>query len=355
MCKNSPLSVDLKVRIGKALGIAYDSGLALELIGQLESGSKSEKDFLSKASQVLVYASGKSNFIEDAKALYQDAINSAQVDSHMVDDFLETDFQLKRRASESGSSSEEDDEGVYFNNKRFRRTTPLKMNRRKSVSFNDRNLEKICEIPSKEITWPYGSLYGDATPRVFTEFSNLYQYDTYKKNEYKNEDTFDPTTFDKEKSLGKGLLLDCGRIAKVVSATSTHMCAKMFVSFSNINEKLCKTQQQYNLRPNDYIETDTYETIDLNNVVAQVNITCVDSKDNDNNNDDKNIKQFHYAWYFNSIRERLVPYPLVGRSVRVYWPEDKQHYLAKIASISKDDGKFCLEYDIDNSLEYLNI
>jgi len=424
MCKTVAFPVELKLRIGKALAHAYNGdGLALDLMGQLERTATSEKEFLTKASQLFTYASKEPKRIDDAKekgddsaVLFEEALSSVPVNELMVKEFLDSDLKLKRKYNEQSSISDEEDEGVFYNAKRFepsiKHQSPGQMNkskkiiRKKSVSF-DESLEKICEIPPKECTWPYGSLYGDELPQVFSEFSALYEYDTYKQmesrndtdtenggndcsgfNEERNEienvnsgivnnvklgnddigssnnnnnndsenECFDVENFDYEKALGKGLLLKCGRIAKIVSATSSSLCAKIFVRFNSLFDKLNDVQKNYEIRPTDLIETDIYEQIDFSTVVSEVNIACVDAKDNDNTkSQDRSIPQYHYVWYFHSQKEKLVPYPLTGRQVRVYWPEDDQHYLAKITDISKKDGKFCLEYDIDGSVEYLNI
>ncbi len=45
----------------------------------------------------------------------------------------------------------------------------------KSVSFSNLLL-KVEDIPPKEETWPYGSLYGEVEPVAHSEYKKLYNY-----------------------------------------------------------------------------------------------------------------------------------------------------------------------------------
>eukprot|EP00121_Abeoforma_whisleri_P013483 Awhi_evm1s12439 len=68
MCQMNNISLDVKLKIGKALASVCDSdGLAIELVKHLEDKASSEHDFITKASQLFAFAEKDPFSLESVK------------------------------------------------------------------------------------------------------------------------------------------------------------------------------------------------------------------------------------------------------------------------------------------------
>jgi len=411
MCPFS-LSQKTKYRICDELnGVFENNGLAEDLVSDLYENSNSLEDFLEKAGKL--YLLGKSFKKEELgkvkeegesyvqrlvrKTFQMPVVSNKFRNLHQCSKSLSYEFgdlkkgpsPLKRRGAVKCEVDVDhhlaEDDSI---------PEAKRSNLCKTVSFNNL-LEEVYDIPPKEETWPYGSLYGEMEPVAFSEYKKLYDYDTNNNDdkskgedcdeeeegdsdfdlsdssdsevdgdddaECTNNDDTEVNDYKKlevSKCLGKAYLLKNGHLVQIVSvlASKNQMWGKVFMRFEEMHDKLVDEQKHFRLSEEDYIETDVYDQVDPSSIVSQCFIKNVCSNNNNpQNNSKEKLKVFLFMWYYCTNQKKLYPYPLY-KKVRVFWPADQQYYVALAdTSLINEKGQVCLNYEVDNSIEYVDL
>eukprot|EP00123_Amoebidium_parasiticum_P021137 comp6215_c0_seq1/m.2046 comp6215_c0_seq1/g.2046 ORF comp6215_c0_seq1/g.2046 comp6215_c0_seq1/m.2046 type:complete len:218 (-) comp6215_c0_seq1:558-1211(-) len=171
--------------------------------------------------------------------------------------------------------------------------------------------------------------------------------------------------------IGKSFVLTDGAAARVVSVCGDRMWGKLFLSYLTLENELASTpaakrrkvgdgegfRKLTHVRPSDLVETDDYREIKREYVVEECRIVCVDDPFIKQEMEEKGttLKTFFFSWYFCRRTETLYPYDFRGRAVRVLWPEDKKQYSGVIRDVSREDGRYCIQYDVDKTQEWVNL
>eukprot|EP01134_Creolimax_fragrantissima_P000758 CFRG0758T1 len=218
---------------------------------------------------------------------------------------------------------------------------------RKSVHFEDSELEEVFFIPAKEETWPYGSLYGDSLPRAFEEFDHLYGCPD-KKDGCKTKSLSQPKEVAFTLTVGHAYLMYDGSILKAVCSTTAGFIGKKFVKHECIEEELTKFNLLKSLRPADYIETDEYVAIVVDNIAVNCTVSCI----GDDSKSIEGMKTFYFSWCYSRELKSVLPYAL-ERKVEVYWNTDQTWYEGVVEDAR--DGLHRVTYTADESVEWINL
>eukprot|EP00123_Amoebidium_parasiticum_P013075 comp21752_c0_seq1/m.30813 comp21752_c0_seq1/g.30813 ORF comp21752_c0_seq1/g.30813 comp21752_c0_seq1/m.30813 type:complete len:134 (-) comp21752_c0_seq1:326-727(-) len=118
--------------------------------------------------------------------------------------------------------------------------------------------------------------------------------------------------------------------------------------FRMIASELGNSGKGFNLRDEDFLETDMYVEVFKSDVAEVCRMSCVSDKAKR----EPDTRTFFFAWYFCRESKSVLPY-LEGASVQVFWPQDQKWYSGTVTDARK--GLHRVVYDVDGSFEDLNL
>ena len=251
----------------------------------------------------------------------------------------------------------------------------------KSVCFNGERLEKVKFIPTKEQLRASHmcddrEFFSKSLEKVF--WSNDYGKKRKIEDAMKVDNDMLPCLKNPSKCMGKSFLLKDDSVVKVVLICADTMYGKVFTRLGKLTGRsllpdaprthpstIAEELEALHGSDNDeLVETDKYVKVNQNDIISECRIAyveetiCNESK-TDSSADFRDppvkVQNFYYAWYYNTRSEKIIPYDLVGKSLKIYWPADRTSYKAKITNVDCDTQKFCVSYLLDGSVEWISL
>eukprot|EP01135_Chromosphaera_perkinsii_P005360 Nk52_evm41s343 gene=Nk52_evmTU41s343 len=254
----------------------------------------------------------------------------------------------------------------------------------KSVCFNGNKLEKVKYIPNKEQLRAGNQLndnefFSKSLDKVF--WSKDYGIKKRKCAATGEISSVLPCLNNPAKCMGKSFLLKDDSVVKVVLVCRDTIFGKIFTRLGKLTSNTEKAQPatKANSLPktlaeelealhgsdgDELVETDRYVKINKSDVISECRIAYVEDTicnetDSETGGDFRDppvkVQNFYYAWYYNTSQKKLIPYDLVSKSLKIYWPADKTSYRAKVTNVDYEHQKFCVCYELDSSVEWISL